>query len=217
MIDDNEGVGAGGLDSAHENIYDRRLERAISPQDVSQRLVFSYVYDLPVGTGKKFGGGWPAWMKVPLGGWQVNGILTLSTGIPLPITAPNTSGSYSAVERPNLTADAQLSGDRSTSDKVNEWFNNSVFRQPAPFTFGNGPRTLPDVRAPGVRQMDFSVFKEFHFSERRSLQLRGEFFNLTNTPNFGAPGLTFGTGAFGMISSQTNTPRQIQFGMKAYF
>jgi hypothetical protein len=217
LIDDNEGVGTGGLDSAHQNIYDRRLERSVSPQDVSQRMVFSYVYDLPVGKGKKFGAGWPAWLRVPLGDWQVNGILTLSTGIPLPTTAPNNSGSYSAVERPNVMGDAQLSGDRSTTAKLSEWFNVKAFSQPAPFTFGSAPRTLPDVRAPGVRQLDFSVFKEFRFTEHRWVQLRGEFFNLTNTPNFAVPGLTFGTGAFGVISSQANTPRQVQFGLKVYF
>ena len=141
----------------------------------------------------------------------------MSTGIPLPITAPNTSGSYSTVERPNVNGDAQLSGDRSTTAKLAQWFNTGVFAQPAPFTFGSGSRTLPDVRAAGVHQMDFSMFKEFRFTEHRWLQFRAEFFNVTNTPNFGNPGLTFGTGTFGVISSQLNTPRQIQFGLKLYF
>jgi hypothetical protein len=76
---------------------------------------------------------------------------------------------------------------------------------------------MPDVRAPGVVQIDFSIFKDFDITERVGVQFRTEFFNLTNTPVFGAPNTRFGTGAFGVIGAQANTPRQIQFALRLTF
>ena len=102
-------------------------------------------------------------------------------------------------------------------DRLGEYFDTSTFSQPEPFTFGSTARTLPDVRAPGIGQFDFSVFKDFPITERTNLQFRAEFFNLTNTPNFGAPNTRFGTGAFGVIGGQRNTPRQVQFALRLGF
>jgi hypothetical protein len=217
LIDDNEGVGTGGPDSGHQNAYNRRAERAVAPQDVSQLLVLSGLYELPVGHRKTFGKTWPGWLNQAAGNWQVNGIMTMGKGVPLALTAANTSNSYSAVERPNFAGNAILSGDRSTAEKIQQWFNTAAFRQPAPFTFGDAPRTIPNLRAPGQRAVDLSLFKQFPISEKRYVEFRAEFFNFTNTPNFGLPGTTIGVGAFGVISSQANTPRQIQFGLKIYF
>jgi hypothetical protein len=217
LIDDNEGVGTGGADSAHQDAYYRRAERAVSPQDVSQFLVMSGLYELPLGHKKAFGGNWPGWLNQMAGNWQVNGIMTMGTGVPLALTAPNTSGLYSALERPNVVGDAVLGGGRSTTEKLQQWFNTSAFQQPVPFTLGNAPRTLPNVRAPGLRGLDLSIFKSFPFGEKRYVEFRAEFFNFTNTPNFGGPGASLGVGTFGVVSAQTNTPRQIQFGLKIYF
>lgn len=218
LIDDNEGVGTGGGDSAHQDAYNRRAERAISPQDVSQYLVMSGLYELPIGRNKAIGGRWPGWLNQIAGNWQINGIVTLGTGVPLTVTATNTSGLYSALERPNVSGSAALSSDRSTEDRLKQWFNTAVFTQPLPFSQGNAPRSLPNVRAPGTRSADLSFFKVFPLSERRRIEFRAELFNFTNTPNFGLPGTSLAnSGTFGVISSQANTPRQVQFGLKAYF
>lgn len=99
---------------------------------------------------------------------------------------------------------------------MNRYFDTSVFSQPAPFTFGNTARTLPDVRAPGVMNFDFSVMKNTRFAERLNLQFRAESFNLLNNTNFGAPGTTFGTPTFGVISSSSEA-RVIQFGVKVLY
>ncbi len=216
LIDDSLGVGAGADDSAHQDIFNRRAERAVSPSDVSQRMVFSYIYDLPFGRKRRLGGSWPVAVNHLLGGWQINGIATLATGVPLPITAPNSSGLFNSVLRPNVNGNAAQPGGRSTRDRLAQWFNTTVFSQPAPFTLGNGPRTLPNVRGPGERQLDFSLFKQFPFGEARRVEFRAEFFNLTNTPNFALPGLGFGSGNFGVIGSQANIPGQVQFGLKLY-
>ncbi len=216
LIDDSVGVGAGGLESAHQDAFYRRAERSISPQDIAQRLVFSYLYDLPFGRKRRWGGSWPVAVSHVLGGWQINGIATIATGLALPITAQNNAGAFNSLQRPNIVGNPALSGSRSTSEKLAQWFSVAAFAQPAPFTFGNGPRTLPNVRAPGERNIDFSLFKEFPFGEARRVEFRAEFFNLTNTPNFGLPGLNFGAGNFGVIGGQANAPRQVQFGLKLY-
>lgn len=220
LINDAEGTsgGAQGLDSFHQDSYNRRAERAVSPQDISRMLTASGLYELPVGRNKPIGRELPRWLDLVVGDWQVNGVLTLGSGVPLPITTTtNTSGSYSSTLRPNVSGDPNLSSGRSTTDQLQQWFNTSAFSQPAPFTFGNAPRTLPSTRAPGIKRLDLSLLKQFSLGEKRGLELRAEIFNLTNTPNFGVPGLTFGTGTFGVISTQANTPRQVQLGLKIRF
>ncbi len=154
-----------------------------------------------------------------IGGWQLNGIVTFSTGVPLAVTAQqNSSQSFSAALRPNVDGrDPNLPADRATADKLGRWFDTSVFSQPAPFTFGNGPRVLPNVRRDGMQNWDFSLFKNFAVREQMRFELRAEFFNFANHAQFGAPGQVFGNAQFGVINAQANTPRQTQIGLKFYF
>src|SRR5687768_8936554 len=160
MIDDSiQTVGFLGPAPVHQDIYNRRASRSISAQDVSRRFVFSYVYDLPFGRGKTFGAGLPSWANALVDGWQLNGIVTLSTGVPLAITnGQNNSGSYSAAQRPNVNGSPALANGRSIDERLNRWFDTSVFSQPAPFTFGNLGRVLGSVRRDGTSNWDFSAF-----------------------------------------------------------
>ncbi|MBL8179683.1 MAG: TonB-dependent receptor [Bryobacterales bacterium] len=217
--DTSQTVGFLGAAPTHQNVYNRRASRSLASQDISRRLVFSYVYDLPFGRGKSLASTMPKAIDAIVGHWQINGILTLSTGIPLAIaTAQNNSQSFSATQYPNVNgSSAAIDGSRSTNDKLARWFDTSVFSQPAPFTFGSGPRVLPDVRADGTRSMDFSLFKDIPIREAMRVQFRAEFFNLTNTPNFAPPGQAFGNPAFGIVNAQFNTPRQLQLGLKFYY
>ncbi len=203
----------------HQDVYDRRADRSLASQDISRRLVLSYVYDLPFGRGKAFGGRLPRPADLVLSNWQLNGILTLSTGLPLVMTnAQNNSQSFSAVQRPNVNGkNPNLAGGRSTEEKLARWFDTGVFSQPAPYTFGNGPRVMPNLRADGMRGWDFSVFKNFPIREAVRAELRVEMFNFTNSPIFGRPGTALGNAQFGVISGQANAPRQLQFGLKLYY
>src|SRR5947209_19826591 len=125
--------------------------------------------------------------------------------MPLALTANNTSNSGNNALRPNNNGhSAALDG--SVHDRLNHYFDTSAFSQPAPFTFGNTGRTLPDVRGPGTRNLDFSLFKNFHLVERASLQLRAEAFNAFNTPNFGFPNQAQNNASFGIITTQANNP-----------
>lgn len=165
--------------------HDRRSERSIDPTDVSRRLVISGVYELPIGKGKLWSTNNPVLERL-IGGWQLNGILTGQSGNPVRVTGANNF----LANRPDSTgASAKL--DNPTRDR---WFRPDVFSNPAIYTFGNLGRVLPDVRAPGIFNLDASIAKNTRISERFVLQLRGEAFNLTNKVNLGAPNGNFSPG-----------------------
>jgi hypothetical protein len=221
LITDTAGSGTNFLDSApgFQDVYNRRLDRAISPEDLSSRFVISYVWELPVGKGRRFLGNAPTAVDFILGGWQVNGITTFSAGQPIVIgnSFPTTSG---ATRPNNIGRSAAKSG--RVQDRLDEYFDRSVFYAPDPFGFGSTPRTLPDVRSDGPQNFDLSLFKSFAFSESKNIQFRAEFFNLFNTPQFAAPGSNglisnFGTAQFGVIFLQRNIPRDLQLALRFNF
>jgi hypothetical protein len=143
-------------------------------------------------------------------------VTTAQRGLPLSLGCPsNNTNSFGGGCRPNTSGkSAKLSG--SIEGRLNRYFDTSVFSPPPQFTFGNVSRTLPDVRAPGLLNFDFSADKNTRISEQVNVQFRAEFFNLLNHPNFGSPGTTVGTSGFGVISSDAG-PRTIQFGLKILF
>lgn len=205
--------------SNHQDSFNPRADYAISTQDIRQRFVASYIYQLPFGRGHLFGSHMSRWEDNLLGGWQVNGITTIQGGNPLQINANNT---LSAFNFQNLYANtnfqnASLSG--STKNRINEYFNTANFSQPAPFTLGNGPAYYNNLRAPGINNTDFSLFKEFTPYEALKVEFRAEAFNIFNQVQFGAPDTTVTDTTFGVINStQSGTnPRQLQFALKLLF
>ncbi|MBN8729798.1 MAG: TonB-dependent receptor [Acidobacteria bacterium] len=204
-------AGAGeqfNISCGQNTLLDRRSCRAIEPQDVSQIFTTSGLWELPVGRGKAFAPGSKIASAI-LGDWQVNGILTMQTGIPLAVRGANNR----AADRPDTIANPELPADQRTPDR---WFNTAAFVQPPLFTYGNTARTLPNVRGPGMASVDFSIFKSFRFSERWKLQFRSEFFNLFNRVNFGLPNTNFTAGGFGVITT-AGLGRRAQFGLKLVF
>ena len=206
-----------GYSPAPQNTYNLAAEKSLADEDVSRRLVSSLVWPLPFGVGRRFGNRLPTWLEKAVGNWQINGLITLASGNPLIITAANTANAYNLSERANVVGDPVLHEHRTTSAKLAEWFNTAAFAQPAPFTFGNGSRTLPNVRSDGLRAVDFSIFKQFPLKEQITFELRGECFNLLNNPTFAPPGGMVGTSAFGVVSSQANLPRQVQVAARIRF
>jgi len=184
-----------------------RAERSKSLYDSPQRLVLTTLYELPF-----FKKGNPL-SRAVLGGWQVNGIMTIQAGLPIPITMP---ASLLGANRPNVVPGVS---DRATSQNLNQWFNTAAFSSPAPFTYGNVSRTLPDVAGDGLFNLDFSLFKNFMVRERFKFQFRTEAFNLTNTPTFEIPASTYGPLNFGQVTAQAffPKPRVVQFGLRMDF
>ncbi len=213
LMDDHSALSLVGGDMNHQNIYDRKNDWSISPNDVPQRLAVSYVYELPFGRQKALGKSWNGFIDALAGGWQMNGIMSLERGKPLTILANNFPNFGSAMLRANNNGhSAKLDGP--VEERLNKYFDTSVFSQPAAWTFGNVGRTLPDVRADGVRNFDLSMFKNFRVLEGKSVQFRLEAFNAFNTVQFGPPIPGVTNGSFGMIFGTANTPRQLQLGLK---
>jgi hypothetical protein len=200
------------------NAYAPQNEWSVSAQDVSQMLVVSYVYELPFGRGKAFLGESSGVVNRLVGGWQTVGIVTWTTGTPVVLGAAiNQTNIFTFAQRPDWTgADPRTSG-----QTLNHWFNTSVYSQPAEFTIGSAPRTIANVRNPGVSDCDLSFFKNNYFGaeNRYNLQFRVEMFNAFNHPQFGAPDAGVNDGNFGVISSMgTNyNPRNIQLALKFNF
>ena len=202
-----------------DNIQDynnRRNERSVASYDTPHNLAINSVYELPFGPNKRFANQ-SRILGLIVGGWQLNGIATFRSGVPLSVsTAVNNLFNYGGTQRPNSNGqDPTNSGP--ISQRITNYFNLSDFSPPGPYTFGNTPRLLPYLRAPGAANLDFSVFKNIPIHERVHLQFRAESFNTLNHPEFGIPNTTIGAATAGVISAQNNPPRDIQFALKLIY
>jgi len=197
----------------HQNSYDVAASRSVASYDIPHRLVLSALYEVPVGRTRRFGANAPAWLDGVVGGWQINGIVTIQSGTPLTISASNTAGLFNPVTRPNWNGqDPRL--DTPGDERLARWFDTTAFSQPAPFTFGNAGATFPLLRTDRVRNVDLSLFKHFTLARAMRLQARVEAFNVLNRVQFGSPNTSVTSPSFGVVTGQANTPRQLQFGVK---
>jgi len=203
-------------------------ERSLSSQDVPQRLVISYVLDLPFGHGKHFLGNATGIANGAVGGWGIDGVTTFQRGFPLKITYPSITPLGSASLgigklRPNVVPGCDKNAPSGgTAAKISEWFNTGCFTAPADWGFGDEPRVDATLRQDGINNFDFAIFKRTRFGPdgRLGLEFRTEFFDLFNHPQFGPPNTTCCTAnsaPFGTVSAQINPPRQIQFALKFVF
>jgi hypothetical protein len=200
--------------TSHQDSFNVRDSRAVSSVNVPQRLVFSGVYELPFGRGRKVGANMSRVSDALVGGWQINGIWTVQTGSNLGIGANNTAGIFTQAMRANNNGQSAAQSGRA-HDRLDRWFDTSVFSQPAPFTLGSVSPLISDLRNHLINNLDFSVFKQFQILEKLKLQFRAEAFNSLNRVRFGSPNTTVTAGAnFGRVTTQANDPRQMQFGLK---
>jgi hypothetical protein len=193
--------------------YDGKATRNYRPQDldwgrsafdVRQRFTSSVLYELPAARTIN------APLRYVLGGWQVNGILVLQSGVPFHVTTSvdrsNTGVTFGS--RP----DRLCNGNLPASDRrVERWFDTSCFALSAPNTYGNAGVHYLDTD--GIRNVDLAVFKNIPLSERWRLQLRGEAFNALNFVNFGRPATGLESPIFGRVTSALDA-RVIQLGAK---
>jgi hypothetical protein len=203
-----------GTGSQIRDSYNLAVERSVDVSDIPHALVVNYIYELPFGKGKRFGGDWNRPVNAILGGWQLSGILTAKEGFPLSISpANNNANSFGGNQRPNVVPGVSpVPQDQS----IKHWINAAAFSQPASFTFGNAPRTQPNLRAPHYLNWDMAIQKWWNFSESKRLQFRCEMFNTFNHPNFFAPDTNLGDGGFGTIN-QAYPARSIQIAGKFYW
>jgi hypothetical protein len=185
-------------------------EYAHASFDIRHRFVLSGLWELPVLRNNTSLAG-----KV-LGGWQMNGILTLQSGNYQSISTNQQNCSCSGTARPDPKPGTDPNAEPAGGRTPDQWFIKENFEDPAPGTFGS-LGNYSNI-GPGINTLDLSLFKDFRISERYRLQFRAESFNLTNTPQFERPGGTHGNSDFGIINdTRDNTNRQWQFALRFMF
>ena len=148
-----------------------------------------------------------------LGGWNVSGVFSRQSGLPLSVTQ---SGGqiWDGTQRPNLVGDPSTSGP--ITSRLDNYFNAAAFSQPATDVPGTAPRTL-SYRGPGIQIFDAVLIKNIAIREGQRLEVRIEAQNVLNHPVFGDPNTSFGSTAFGQITGTKVGPRQMMVGLKYHF
>jgi hypothetical protein len=198
------------------NVYNLAQEHSVSAHDQPESFALTYVYELPVGKGRKFGNQMHPVAEAFLGGWQMGAIWKIDSGLPLIFSAPNNLFNYSQWQFPNIKQGVDLGvGDRN----IDRWFNTTAFEQPAPYTYGNAPRYVDEVRYLHSNNWDMNVAKNFTIWERLRLQYRAEMYNALNRVQFGRANSTFGDTNFGRVTGTApgNAARTIQMALRLTF
>jgi hypothetical protein len=186
--------------------------------NVRQRVVASIVWEVPFGRSDRYSSSISRAARAAVGGWTVTGIVTLSTGQPVYLTAPNTTGSLYISPLPNRICngnDSAFSGHVHSNGLL--WFNPSCFVMPPVGFFGDSGRTV--VNGPGLNNWDVGLEKVVPLTSHdfRRVVFRMEMFNGWNHAQFQAPDANVGDGSnFGRISA-TRPPRLLQLGIKLLF
>jgi hypothetical protein len=195
-----------------QNAYNVGSEYGNCGFDIRQMLVINYVYALPLGRSST------GLTRAALGGWQLAGISTFYTGIPQTVSFPGDPAQIGgAPYRANLVGNPNSGSGIHTAA---EWFNTAAFASVPTGTFGDSARDI--VYGQGINNWDISLYKKFTgipfpgSKEGAALQVRAEFFDAFNHPQFNGYFLTYGTAGFGAPNS-TRDPREIQLGMKFIF
>jgi hypothetical protein len=176
----------------------RHLEKDVSSGDIPAVFALGWVYDIP-----------RLWK---ISGWQIGGLVRLQSGDAVPVTqATNNNSSLGyAVQRPIRISNPNDFVHRT----VAKYFNTAAFSAAPQFVIGNSSRN--PVRGPGLQEADLMIGKTFRITERVNLEFRAEAFNVSNTPPLNDPNGSFGSPAFGSITSAGN-PRDFEFVGKVHF
>jgi Carboxypeptidase regulatory-like domain len=202
--------------SCIQDPYHLDREYGLSALDVPLIFTLSALYELPFGKNKQYvNNGVGSYI---LGGWQLNTIIALRSGLPVNLTDNANNGDQANVggglQRGNIVSDPEGHAQHT----IGNWFNASAFAIPNAGSYGDAP--VNAVRGPGFTDVDFSVLRTFGITERFRLQFRAEMFDLFNHPNYNNPNLALDGGSFNQITSTVGGPganRNIQFALKLLF
>jgi hypothetical protein len=209
------------------NPTDTEYEKRISVNDAPHRLVMSGIWELPFGRKRRWGNSWNQLTDALFGGWQVQGIWQAQSGRPLELGNLYFNGDINQL-RANIsgsTVDAAFdtSGFYFTDAAVQVGGGVSPLRQrnDPRIRLADNIRTFPSrltgFRSQALNLWDLSLIKSFFFTDTTRLQLRGEFLNAFNHPQFNNPNLDPTNSSFGKLTSQANLPRNVQLGVKLIF
>jgi hypothetical protein len=204
-----DGGSGGGQDP-----YNRRADWGSSNNDVRHRLNLFATYELPFGSGKRWAGGDNPFGRYVAGGWEVDAILVLQSGLPFTVGAPAATNN-GAGARADVVAGVNPYPAVQT---LQQWFNPAAFSIPPAscYCYGDGGRDV--LTGPRAANVDLTAAKRFRITETSNLTFRTEFFNALNHPQFAIPGnTTIGSNGVGSISATARTSRQIQLALRLVF
>ncbi|MDQ6708389.1 MAG: TonB-dependent receptor, partial [Acidobacteriota bacterium] len=202
--------GSGGL----QDPLNRRADWGSSNSDVRHRLNLFATYELPFGPGKAWANSDNFLNRYALGGWEIDGIGVLQSGLPFTVGAPSATNNGQG-SRADVVAGVNPYPSQQT---LGLWFNPAAFSIPpaSSYRYGNSGRDV--LTGPRATNFDLTAAKRFRFTETRMLIFRAEFFNAFNHPQFTIPGnTTIGSNGVGSITSTARASRQIQFALKFMF
>jgi hypothetical protein len=208
------------------NPYNGHLDRAPGTIDRPHVFITTVVYNLPFGAGHRLNGGNSA-VRALVSNWSVSALVSASSATPLSITGsgcntPGISGTCIVSYTPGFSDPVRINGDYGSGNALApgalSYLNKAAFVNPAPYTFGNAARNGPfGLRAPHLLNEDVSVRREIPIKERMKFAIEANFFNITNSVHFTAPGTNIDSANFGQVTSQANLPRKIQLNARFTF
>lgn len=203
--------------------YNTKLDYGISTHDVPQSFATAFVYQLPYGTGRHWGNSAPRVLNAVLGGWEMSGVVRLTSGLPL-LPVQYSSNSLSQFGFPGPGLPDLIGNPKPANQNANNWINAAAFvAPPSQYMYGNEPQHMTQLREAPTKNLDLSVAKTFG-PERFRAQLRGEFLNVFNHPIYGGEfyggsniGNCLDCGNLGIVYGTRNDPRNIQVSLKLMF
>ena len=212
-----------------QNPFDHKAEKAVSNQDIPQNFVISYLYELPVGHGKRFLANTPKAVDAVIGGWRIGGIQRYISGQPISFFGePGIPGFDNGI-RPNRVPGQSVKGFSGSYNPFSwtpgetcttGYWNCAAFADPnanrgaGTFQFGDMPRNSADIRSFAFYNEDFSINKTIPISETVKVEFRGEMFNAFNRHIFNKPDSGVLDGNFGQISSTLDSGNLAQGGAR---
>lgn len=202
---------AGEGSNGPRNPYDYRSDYGPLSLDRTHNFVTSALWDLPWG-----GKGSSKLQRYTIGGWQLSTIANAISGSPLTVRS-GIDNSLTGIggDTADLIGDWRVDGGRNKSAQMAAWFNTAAFKTNAVGTFGQ--TGIGWLRGPGGWNIDLGVLKTAPITESKRIEFRTSFYNLFNHPNLGNPNTTVLNATFGRITSMSNNPRVIEFGLKFAF
>jgi hypothetical protein len=178
---------------------------------------------LPFGNGRKYFSHAPKAVNAAIGGWQWQGINTFQSGVPYSVGISTDRANTAVGQMPDAIAAPVVPGN------VSCWYFTSAnpacrallpnqadtFALPAQYAYGNSGRNI--LYNNRLLQLDMSLYKNFKFTESKSLEFRAMAYNLTNTPSFSSPNTNWNLATGGQVTSTRNQPRLFEFGLKFAF
>ena len=232
-LPDGVGTSPGGVYWPLPNT--QKLDWGLSGLNLNHQFTASFLYNLPFGKGKHFGGNWNGATNAVLGNWEVDVIEKATTGFPLYVVDTSNPSNVNFQwngstlgDRPNMVGDPNQPGGTGANcptqvHTITAWFNPCAFASAPSGELGTSPRA--PISGPRFVNTDLSVIKHFLLREQMGLDFRAEFFNLLNHPQFFLGGGPSAGGmqdinepaSFGVINQTVNNPRVIQFALKLQF